>query len=142
MIGLREFKTEYRNCSFRYKIKELYWQIKYAWQRAWRGYDDVEVFELSGRFTERMLPILKDFRKNNIGLFGNGKRWLSENETNQIIDAMIFHLENSDANGWVDLIEAYDDKYYEDIRTYEMLARLHEKEFLRLFCKWFDSLWY
>ena len=72
MIGLREFKKTYKDCSLRYKAKELYWQLKYAWQRAWRGYDDVEVFELSGRFTERMLLILKDFRKNNVGLFGDG----------------------------------------------------------------------
>ena len=47
MIGLRDFHKTYKGASFGYRLRELRWQLRYAWQRAWRGYSDVDVFDFS-----------------------------------------------------------------------------------------------
>lgn len=153
MIGLREFRKEYKKAKLTYKIKSLWWEIRYAWQRAWRGYDDTEVFELSYKFTERMIQILKDFRENNIALFPNPDYKdtvnytdisLNEKETNAVIDEMIYHFENSDINAWTektDLIPSREGDM-EKITEFEKTAIEHEKQALAMFVKWFDCLWY
>lgn len=49
-LGLKDFfvhiKTDKTNikCFFR----ELHWQLKYAWRRAWYGYDAVDGIEIGG----------------------------------------------------------------------------------------------
>lgn len=153
MIGLREFRKEYKKAKLTYKIKSLRWDLLYAWQRAWRGYDDTEVFELSYKFTERMIHILKDFRKNNIALFPNIEYKdtvnytdisLTEEETNSIIDEMIYHFENSDMDAWTektDLTPSHEGDM-ENINEFEENAMEHEKQALAMFVKWFDCLWY
>lgn len=153
MIGLREFRKEYKRSGFTYKVKGLWWQLRYAWQRAWRGYDDTEVFELSYKFTERMIHILRDFRENNIALFPNPDYQdtvnytdisLSEKETNAMIDEMINHFENSDNNAWPEKTDLDPSREgdMEKITEFENNAKEHEKQALAMFVKWFDCLWY
>ena len=153
MIGLREFSKEYKKARITYKIKSLKWELRYAWQRAWRGYDDVEVFDLSYKFIERMTQILKDFRKNNIALFPNPDYQdtvhltdisLSEKETNDVLDEMINHFENSDINAWTEEADLTPSRKgdMEKICKFEKNAMEHEKQALAMFVKWFDCLWY
>lgn len=85
MIGLREFRETYKGASFTYKVKELWWQLRYAWQRAWRGYDYMDTFELCFRFRERIVPILKDFRENNVGLFYDSEKHRNLTLTSRIL---------------------------------------------------------
>jgi hypothetical protein len=146
MIGLKEFIKTYRDSSSKYKLKELCWQLRYAWQRAWRGYDDVEVFDLSFKFIERIVPILKDYKKNNVALFTDRKTSyiLTEEETDEILDEMISLFENSDANTWIEKTN-YDSSNKEDLNKiceYEQKAWENKKKGLALFVKWFDNLWY
>ena len=99
-----------------------------------------------------MLLILKDYRKNNVCLFSHGKyeegKILTEEETNAVIDEMILHLENCNRDNWTDyftlrkLTGEEKEKVFKQISHYEFLADLHKEEFLRLFIKWFDDLWY
>lgn len=42
-------------------------QLKYAWQRAWRGYDDPYKWNLGGEVAKDMLVVLKDYRHNRLG---------------------------------------------------------------------------
>lgn len=37
MIGLRDFCKKVKGYSFIGKTRELRWELKYAFQRAWRG---------------------------------------------------------------------------------------------------------
>ena len=150
MIGLREFRKEHKGASLTYKVKELYWQLLYAWQRAWRGYDDAEVFDLSYKFKERMIHILDDFRKNNYALFPNSEYKdtsnytdisLNEEETNTVIDEMIYHFKNSNADAWTEETNL-DPSDEEEIEEFEENAMEHQKQALALFVKWFDCLWY
>lgn len=141
MLGLKDFCKTHKGYSFLFKMKQLYWQIKYAWQRAWNGYDNTDIFELNNNFIQKMLPIMKDFRKHNVGLFydTDNCKPLNKEETNEIINKMVYLLENSDENAWLDLDIPYD---YDKMNEMEDKARENQKEFLNMFVKWFDQLWY
>ena len=41
-----------------FKVKNLYYQVKYGFQRMFRGYDDTEVFNTDLTFIDRYLKIL------------------------------------------------------------------------------------
>jgi len=112
----RGFFKEYRNLwegtsfwirlrSFpKHFIEEFYWQHRYAWQRMWRGYDSTDIFNLDSNMLERLNTILKDFKIHNIALFNDTSdvsisddyefigevKTLSEQETNDIIDKLIY----------------------------------------------------
>lgn len=68
-FGLNGFLEWTKGASLRYKLREFWWQLRYAWQRAWRGYDFTDVFELGYNFTAKMPVLLTEFLKNNVGLF-------------------------------------------------------------------------
>ena len=68
-FGLNGFLERTKGASLRYKLREFWWQLRYAWQRAWRGYDFTDVFELGYNFTAKMPVLLAEFLKNNVGLF-------------------------------------------------------------------------
>lgn len=36
-IGLNGFRDKYKGCKFSYKLKQLRWELRYAWRRAWEG---------------------------------------------------------------------------------------------------------
>lgn len=97
-FGLNSFLERTKGASLRYKLRELWWQLRYAWQRAWRGYDFTDVFELGYNFTAKMPVLLTEFLKNNVGLFYDTEadKQLDEEETNAVIKEMIFYFENCD----------------------------------------------
>ena len=89
-FGLNGFLERTKGASLRYKLRELWWQLRYAWQRAWRGYDFTDVFELGYNFTAKMPVLLTEFLKNNVGLFYDTEadKQLDEEETNAVIKEM------------------------------------------------------
>ena len=80
------FLERTKGASLRYKLREFLWQLRYAWQRAWRGYDFTDVFELGYNFTAKMPVLLAEFLKNNVGLFYDAEadKQLDEEETNAV----------------------------------------------------------
>ena len=102
VIGLKGSWNRTKGCSLKYRLKELKWDIKYAWQRAWRGWDDCDMFNMDTCFISRQKEILKAFRENHWGLFNIPEEYrdsfkdklnFNEEETDMIIDMMIYHLE-------------------------------------------------
>lgn len=93
-FGLNGFLERTKGASLRYKLREFWWQLRYAWQRAWRGYDFTDVFELGYNFTAKMPVLLAEFLKNNVGLFYDAEadKQLDEEETNAVIKEMISTL--------------------------------------------------
>lgn len=145
MNTLKDFHKNVEGMGVVYKAKAFGWALKYAWQRAWGGYDDVDVFSLNDSFIERMLPIMKDFRENNFALFCDENNVLTMKETNKILDDMINLLEHSDPNVWMDNIPVEQigtKEARETINTVEQEAYANQKRFLELFVKNFDQLWY
>ena len=88
--------------------------MRYAWQRAWRGYDFTDVFELGYNFTTKMPVLLTEFLKNNVGLFYDAEadKQLDEEETNAVIKEMIFYFENCDEDHVYQRL--HQNRYYED----------------------------
>ena len=88
---------------FRSWIRDLIWEIKYAWQRAWRGYDNRDVFDLDICMRDRLIILLTELRNTHYGLFNVpekyrgmfDKTYFNENQTDTIIDTMIYHLKMS-----------------------------------------------
>lgn len=112
------------------KIKDIQYEIKYGFQRMFRGYDDVDVFGLNDKFIERYIKILKSFKKNSMSYpaqLETHEEWM------QIIDTMISYFKLADS----------DDPYYDgiDFIKAEEEAYEYRKKALELFVKWFDDLW-
>ena len=121
-IGLKDFWKDNKRNSLKWKLKNLRWELRYAWRRAWYGYDDMDIIEMNTTFIERYKAILKEYRKSHMGLFNvpeeyrdtYNKLFFDEEETDAIIDTMIYHLEMMD-NDHVEKVlygkNTYDDDY-------------------------------
>lgn len=135
---------EVEGCGIRYKIKHVRWQIKYAWQRAWRGYDDTDIFNMDSNLREKMIVMLEKYNeircslfiKPNMNLFDGT---MTDEETSNIIKQMIDLLHKSDEwfyyNDDYDLKEGY---------TYEIVAKRCEEsrnEFLDMMKEYGSQLW-
>ena len=48
-------------------LRDVYWEIRYGFQRMFKGYDYVDTFETYAKFTERYYKILTEYRKNHFG---------------------------------------------------------------------------
>lgn len=66
MVGfnLKEFLEQYEGSRIIYKISRFKDEMKYAWQRAFRGYDDIELWNLDKVFVERYIEILNKWLEN------------------------------------------------------------------------------
>lgn len=165
-LGLKDFfvhiKTNKTNikCFFR----ELRWQLKYAWRRAWYGYDDVDMFECFEMFRRRMIRILEDFIKYGNGLLNLPKeseyydellkifpdRSFDEENTKSIYQTMIFHLKMMDKNYVEKMLygnNIYDDNYeigcrsIEDDKRIYSVVRQNKNAFMKLFSLFYYDLW-
>lgn len=71
------------------KLRKFILDIKNMKQRAKKGYTYLDVCNVNDFIEEKMLAILKDFKKNNVGYPLN----MSFEEWSNIIDRMIFLLQ-------------------------------------------------
>lgn len=113
-----------------HKIKNLLYEIKYGFQRMFRGYDDREVFSLDFGFIDKYTEILQQFKENTVGYPPD----ISEQEWNRILDRMIFLL--------LEIQNMYDEV---DVDNYDVSQEIIVKdkdEFFHLFSKYFFNLWY
>lgn len=164
-IGLKGFKEKYKGCGPIYKIKHLIRELRYAWQRAWRGFDDSDIYSMNDNFRERMLNILEVYKRGRDTNFGVPKetehyehlgkkvdnidlRIFSTDETNMIIDSMIYHLKMMNE----DYVEkklfgncVYDDVYItksaNDYCKIVDIINQNRKCFMKLFDLFYDELW-
>lgn len=73
-------------------LKDTYWEIRYGFERMFKGYDSVDTFETFAKFIERYTNILTDLRKCHYGYPGT----ITEEEWDNILDEMIYHLRYMD----------------------------------------------
>lgn len=153
-LGLKNLSF-YKGASLRWKIKTIYWEIHYAIQRAWRGYDAVDVFDLWFSFVAKMPELLRKFKDNNDGLFVDTSSGqpvnLTEEQTDAIIDEMIFYFENCDEDVCYKRIHGTDpgedyetdhEAYFEKTKqAWEERQRCWDKA-MELFTKWGPRMWY
>lgn len=141
-MALKDFNKSYEGARFRYKLKRLYWELKYAWQRAWRGYDDTAVFNIDYSFLNFIVPVLKDFRNTYCGMrikdFDEEKQepiCYTTEEQNAILDEMIMHFEMANENWYDEQQETFEYKEQKELMLY------HKNKAFEMFSEHFYNLW-
>ena len=158
-IGLKGAWKRTNGDRLKVRVNELIWDIRYAWQRAWRGYDNADVFSIDSHFIERYKAILKNFNKTRHCLFNipekyreqfNGRLNFTDEETSIIIDTMIYHLEMMNEDNVEKVLcgtNIYDKDYNWKLRTVDDLKRIasvmnqNKEAFMKLFNDFFWDLW-
>lgn len=148
---LKGFWREYKGYKLRHKVKELYWQIRYAWQRAWQGYDSSDIFNMNDNLREKMIVMLEEYDKTRACLFTkpysleeiknipSEELIMTNEETSEVIQKMIGLLKASNESYYCD--ENYNLK---DGYTYEAVYKECErntKEFFEIFMLYWNQLW-
>lgn len=114
-----------------YKLGDWKREIKWAWQRAFRGYDDTAYWGLYHYIAKIAMPVLKEYRFNGHGVPGmvcekdepmekSIERW------NGILDKMIYAFD----------VIIKDENFIEPVEVQERVD-----EGLKLFAKYFQTLW-
>ena len=166
-LGLKGCLKDYKGMHFRYKIERILYELKYAWQRAWRGYDDTEIWDIDFTIKNRLITLLQDYKERCVCLWWcpDGYDWskvceynkpackyvFSKEQMDAIIDTFIFHLQMSDE----DFVEKklyglniYDDEYETGCRTYEDYKKIskvrkqNQDAAIKLLGLLMDQLWY
>lgn len=122
----------------RYIIKNIYWNIRYGFQRMFRGYDDIETFSISTSFIDRYYRILTMYKS---GLYGCPLE-LSMEEWEDIINEMLYHLHYMDEDHIENELKNNVPKDW--IPSYKVIGTImnkHKDEFFKLFSKYFYNLW-
>lgn len=118
--------------------KDTYWEIRYGFQRMFKGYDSVDIFETFAKFIERYTKILTEYRKKHVGYV-----WGMENEEwEAIIDEMLYHLHYMDEETVTKELEKdVPDDWSVSHKTVNHIMDKHKDAFFELFSKYFFELW-
>ena len=122
----------------RRKIKNAYWEVRYGFQRMFKGYDSVDIIETYAQFIDRYTKILIQFKESKMG----HPAMLTKEEWDNIIDQMLYHLYYMDENN-VDkeLSKDIPDNLIPTLHTSCEIMEKHKDEFFKLWSEWFYHLW-
>ena len=122
----------------RHKIKDVYWEIRYGFQRMFKGYDSVDTFETFAKFIERYTKILTEYRKKHVGYVLG----MENEEWEAIIDEMLYHLKYMDEETVTEELERdVPDDWVASHKTVNPILEKHKNAFFELFSKYFYDLW-
>jgi len=121
MIGLKYFLINKEGGSIRYKLREFIRELNFAWQRAWKGYDDSFWWSIDYTFITLHKQLFKEWRANIHSRPCN----MTSDEWEAILDSMIGYLDVMDNDLW--------DKHDETI--------IAKDKFFELFSEHFYNLW-
>ena len=156
--SLKEYRTQYRNCSLKYKIKNVFKDFIYAWQRAWLGYDYRELWNYDSIFRIRTIEIFKRLKKDRFTLFNMPEEYidsfnslfLTSEQTNMVLVTMIYHLQMMDED-YVEKVlygkNIYDDDYdfscrtIDDYKHISNIMKQNKEAFMKLFTLFFYELY-
>lgn len=126
MIGLKylpKVMKDYEGSYLRVKIKAIKNELKYAWQRAYRGYDNLMAWNIDSTFAELYLEIFLQYSKN----LHSHPTFITFEEWQDVLDEMIECL----------VAMNYDCKTLED---YEQQLKYKDR-FFQLFSEHYYDLW-
>ena len=119
-------------------IKDTYWEVRYGFQRMFKGYDSVDTFETFAKFTERYNKILTDYRNHHWGYPGT----MTVEEWDAIVDEMIYHLHYMDEENVIEELEKdVPNDWNASGKTVSEIMDKHKDEFFKLFSEYFYHLW-
>lgn len=120
------------------KVKYHYWQVRYSFQRMFRGYDDTETFEMFSNFIDRYKKILTDYRKHH---YGHPAEFTNE-QWEEIVDRMIHCLDMMNEEYVEELLKKdMPEGYIPSCLTVNDINERYKNEFFQLFSKYFYNLW-
>lgn len=122
MIGLRYFSSKVEGGGIKYKLPTLIKELKWGFQRLWRGYDDSFCWSMDYSFISLYRVALKDFRDNLCSY----PHEMTMEEWSDILDTMVSLLEVME--------------HESVINDYDMQEEAKD-EFFKLFSKYFYNLW-
>lgn len=120
MLGLRSYSKKIKGMNVINKVKELGYQLKLAWQRAWRGYDDGFWQDMDRTFIALHLETIKQLK-------AKGKSYpsqMTEDEWNDELQLMIYYLNAMDIDKW--------DNSFNQVNTKDKFFALYSKHFYDL----------
>jgi hypothetical protein len=122
------------------KARDIYWEVRYGFQRMFKGYDSVDTFETFAKFIERYTKILTEYRNKHWGIPMEFIE--SEEKWDEVVDEMLYHLHYMDEETVIKEIEkdVPDDWSASHITVHEILEK-HKDAFFELFSKYFYDLW-
>ena len=122
----------------RWCIRETYWEVRYGFQRMFKGYDEVDTFETFAKFTERYSKIFTDYRNHHLG----HPYEMTMEEWDAIVDEMIYHLHYMDEETVTEELERnIPDDWSASAKTVGEILDKHKDRFFELFSKYFYHLW-
>ena len=104
-------------------------EIKYAYQRMIRGFDDSELWSLDTALARHILPRLRAFKAGTCGHPSD----LTEQEWDEILDKMINAFDFIANQMWDYPNESVEEHFERERQAYEDV---------KLFGKWFGALWW
>jgi hypothetical protein len=111
-----------------YTIKDWMYEVKWAYQRVFRGYDDLATWNLESHIAELVNKVTLDMADNSVG-YPNG---LTEKKWKEILQQISF--------GFGSYIEMRSGFYLSTDPEYKRLKKEFHKGMV-LFAKHFGSLW-
>lgn len=122
----------------KWKIRDVYWEVRYGLQRMFKGYDSVDTFETFAKFIERYTKILTALRNNHYGYPGT----ITEEEWDNVLDEMIYHLRYMDEETVTKELEKdVPDNWNASGKTVSQIMDKHKDAFFKLFSEYFYNLW-
>lgn len=119
-------------------IKDIYWKIRYGFQRMFKGYDAVDTFEAYSKFIKRYTKILTEYRNCNARYVAG----MTSVEWEAIVDEMLYHLHYMDEqNVEEELKRNVPNNWMPHLNTVDDIMFKHKDEFFKLFSKYFYCLW-
>lgn len=124
------------------KLLNLYWEIKYAFQRALRGYDETDVFNLDQNLADRMVKILTEYRNccDSYPSTMEKDEWIKI--INQIIDGFSFFTSESDGTwGYAYNLMKKDNIDYNEAVILAKNVAEEKKNKIQLLINHFEHFW-
>jgi len=142
MTGLRDFKQYYKGL-YPWRIPKFLWrELKYAWQRAWKGYDDGALWSFSDAFRNWAIPVLKEtiihLRGSNTDWIVNGKTF-SAQEIGSMLENFVDNLQKTDIDFLV--MQSYDgDVDHLDWAEMDRVRKQSQIKTFEFLTQWFNYL--
>jgi hypothetical protein len=130
-----------------YKIKELPYKLKMAWQRATKGYCDSDSWDIYTWFSTNIVLLLTEMRNNRHGypyLIKNDKGdMFTDEDWGEVLTEMItcFRMVN-DNSIWERKLDNPSDKIIlQDLKEDSQIKQHYLERGMELFTKYFWDLW-
>lgn len=125
-------------CGLKNRVKGVLWNVRYGFQRMFKGYDNADVFDMFCGFTERYYKIFNRFNKNKCG----HPCGMTEEEWDNIINKMTVHLYYMDETNVVNRLESEaPEGFSPSYKAINDVMNKHKDEFFKLFSEYFYDLW-